>query len=66
MMIVKKRNHVMAIKVDLYGVDIDYMDRRSFYIYEDDEDNIKYYLDQWDAVWNNADKTHPVDMTKRY
>lgn len=66
MMIVKKGNRIKRIKVDIYGVDVEYMERRSFYINEEDEENINYYINQWNKVWNNGEKTIPVDITKRY
>ena len=66
MMIVKKQGKVRTIKVDLYGLDMDYLDRRSFYIPVDDEDNIKFYEEQWNTVWNDTQRTTAVDMSKTY
>lgn len=66
MMIVKRNGKTSTIKVDLYGVDIDYTDRRSFYIPAEDEENIQFYEEQWNMVWENSEKTIPVDMEKIY
>lgn len=66
MMIVKRNGKISTIKVDLYGVDIEYTDRRSFYIPAEDEENIQFYEDQWNIVWENSEKTIPVDITKTY
>lgn len=66
MMIVKKDGKINTIKVDLYGVDIEYTERRSFYIPADDEENIKFYEDQWNSIWENKRKTISVDITKTY
>lgn len=66
MMIVKKNGKTSTIKVDLYGVDMEYLDRRSFYIPADDEENIQFYEEQWNTVWENSKKTVNVDVTKTY
>lgn len=66
MMIVKKNGKTSTIKVDLYGVDMEYLERRSFYIPADDEENIQFYEDQWNTVWEDSKKTVNVDVTKTY
>lgn len=66
MMIVKKSGRIHTIKVDLYGVNIDYVDRRSFYIPAEDEDNIAFYEEQWNTIWEDSEKTVPVDLTRNY
>ena len=66
MMIVKKNGKISTIKVDLYGLDMEYTERRSFYIPAEDEENIKFYEEQWNTVWDNKEKTISVDLTKEY
>lgn len=65
MMIVMRNDDVLKIKVDLYGVDMDFMTRRSFYVSEDDSDNIEFYLKQWNAIWNNLEMTRIVEVTDK-
>lgn len=57
MMIVKKEKDVIFLKVDLYGVDIDYMSRRSFVVSNDDYENIDFYLKQWEKIWKDKNMT---------
>lgn len=66
MMIVKKNEKIKTIKVDLYGVDMEYRDRRSFYIPSEDGENIRFYEEQWNIVWENKEKTICVDLNKDY
>lgn len=66
MMIVKKNEKVKTIKVDLYGVDMEYSDRRSFYIPAEDGENIRFYEEQWNTVWENKEKTFCVNLNKNY
>ena len=66
MMIVKKHGKINKIKVDLYGLDMDYLERRSFYIPADDEENINFYEEQWKTVWEDTQKTIKVDMGRTY
>lgn len=66
MMIVKKNERIKTIKVDLYGVDMECSDRRSFYIPAEDGENIRFYEEQWNTVWENKSKTICVDLEKIY
>lgn len=62
MMIVKKDREVIFLKVDLYGVDIDYMRRRSFVVPSDDYENIDFYLKQWEKIGENKDMTKLLNV----
>ena len=63
LMIVRNGEEILKVKVDIYGVKADYMDRRSFYIFSDDKANIDYYDSQWKAVWND-EKTTSVEIER--
>ena len=56
MMIIKSGDAVKQIRVDLYysNAEIDgYMSRRSIIIPSTDVSNIKFFLAQWNALWND-------------
>nr|WP_294468463.1 hypothetical protein [uncultured Sellimonas sp.] len=54
MMIVRKGDEILYLKIDLYGVNLDdYMERRSFCVSKDDSENIDFYLKQWKTVWES-------------
>lgn len=64
MMIVMQNDEVLKIKVDLYGVAMDYLNRRSFYVTRGDDENIDFYLNQWDIIWNKREKTKMIDISE--
>jgi len=54
MMIVRKDEEVKSIKVDLYAIDENHKNRRSFMVDLADSENINFYLSQWDKIWSGA------------
>lgn len=51
MIIMKKNNKVISLKLDLYTNNVDYNLRRSIIIHPSDKKNIQFFLDNWKFLW---------------
>lgn len=55
LIIVKRKDQVQYIKVDSYALNAELKDRRCFIIPSTDDENISFYLNQWEYIWNHSE-----------
>ena len=57
LMILKRNDQIKTMKIDLYSNNVEYTDRRSIIIPPTDIENIRFFLNQWEFMWNQEDNS---------